>query len=260
MSFSQWEIPAYSVCCFVGLILAATAAFLLGEKSGAVHRRDIAYSAVCVLLGAVLGAKLLYIFVSFKDFATLVRQVIDFGLPWYTALLSGFVFYGGLLGGILALYLYARHVKLPFSSLADLYAVVVPLGHAVGRVGCHLAGCCYGMPYDGPFSVTYTESFGSTPIGVPLIPVQLIEAVCLLLLFAVQVAVYLKVKKPTVNIFVYAIAYAVIRFVLEFFRYDTARGLFFGLSTSQWISLAILGTAVGVIVYLNKQRATHSRG
>jgi phosphatidylglycerol:prolipoprotein diacylglycerol transferase len=170
---------------------------------------------------------------------------------------SGFVFYGGFIGGAIALLVTLKKQKKDIFKIVDIFAVALPLGHAFGRVGCFFSGCCSGMPYDGWLSFTYKTALdASTPIGVPLLPVQLIEAFVLFVLFAVLLICYLKCpNKKGLCTTIYAYSYAVIRFVLEFFRYDTARGGFLGLSTSQWISIAIfVVTTVWLVVSAVKKK------
>ncbi|MBR3289602.1 MAG: prolipoprotein diacylglyceryl transferase [Clostridia bacterium] len=236
------EVPVYGLCYFAGIFLAAGAALLICKKRG-VQRYDMVYATVYAMLAAVVGAKLLFIAVSF-------RQIVEQHIPLVAVLKGGFVFYGGLIGGVLGMLIYCKQFKLPFWDFADVAAVVVPLGHAVGRVGCFAAGCCYGVEYHGPFSHTYThlQNTSSTPLGVPLLPVQLIESALLLLLFAGLLIGFLRhPNAQKVFVAVYVLAYSAIRFTLEFFRGDGVRGVFFGLSTSQWISLA---AAVLVILWL----------
>lgn len=101
----------------------------------------------------------------------------------------------------------------------------------------------------------YHSTVGVTPLEVPLLPIQLIESALLIVLFAVQLYIYLKHKKMWRNTVTYVGTYPVIRFVLEFFRGDTERGIFLGLSTSQWTSLAIL--AVLCVILFCTRRKKH---
>lgn len=237
------EIPAYGALLCLGAAFACLVALLICKRKGTA-RWDIAYSAVYTFIGAFLGAKLLFILVSLP---TVIRENIPFVNLW----MGGFVFYGGLIGGILGLWIYGKQFKEPIAPIAECYAAVLPLGHAFGRVGCFFGGCCFGMPHDGWFSHVYEADkviSADTPVGIPLLPVQLIEAFFLLCIFAVTITVYLKTGKRTgYTVAVYILLYAPLRFVLEFFRYDSARGVFL-LSTSQWISLALLAL-VGVYLW-----------
>ena len=196
-----------------------------------------------------MGAKLLFVLINLK-------YVIENSIPFEMLMKGGFVFYGGFIGGVLGLLIYTKSFKLKFLDFAGIYATVIPLAHAIGRVGCLFGGCCYGIPYHGPFAVTYTETLGNTPLNTPLLPVQGIEAVCLLVLFFVLLIIYFKCNSTTLSVGFYLVGYAVIRFVLEYFRYDAERGSLWLFSTSQWISimLFVVGTAVIIKGFKNKKR------
>jgi len=233
------EIPFYGVFFWLGIIVAAVAAIFVCKRKG-LSLFDLTCSAVYALIAAIIGAKLLYIMVSWKS---IIEFADEYGLSFAELLpliiKGGFVFYGGLVGGILGLIIYAKQFKTELSLLLNIYSAVVPLGHAFGRVGCFFGGCCYGTPYNGPFSHIYEVPTGAAPVGVPLFPIQLVEAFLLLLLFAVQLVLLLKVSARNALVYNYAFSYSVIRFVLEFFRGDAERGALLFLSTSQWISIAI---------------------
>ena len=236
-------IPLYGIFFYLGILVAATVALFLFRKRG-VGAFDLAGSAVYTMIGAFLGSKLLFIAVS-------LQEIVLYEISFIGIIKGGFVFYGGLLGGALGLLIYTKQFN-NFFEYADVYAVVLPIGHALGRVGCFFAGCCYGMPHDGPFSYTYTSTVGTTPLGVPLLAIQLIEATLLLLLFLVLLIFFLlRGKRLGLCCAVYVISYAVLRFVLEFFRGDAGRGVFI-LSTSQWISLFLL--ALTLLLLLQKKK------
>ncbi|MBR6795301.1 MAG: prolipoprotein diacylglyceryl transferase, partial [Clostridia bacterium] len=208
---------------------------------------DIVGSAVYAMIGAFLGSKLLFIIVSYE-------QIIEYQISLVGVIKGGFVFYGGLLGGTLGLFIYAKQFKIDFFRYSDIYATVLPVGHAIGRVGCFFAGCCYGIPHDGFLSYTYTFSVGMTPLGVPLLAIQLIEALLLFLLFLVLLSLILLQKRRVgFCTAVYVITYAVLRFILEFFRGDKGRGVFV-LSTSQWISLLLAVLVLVILLQRGRKR------
>lgn len=239
-------LPAYGIWMCLGVGAAAGVALLLCRRNK-IERFDVVGSAVYTMIGALLGAKLLFIAVS-------LPQIMAQPTPWKAMLMGGFVFYGGLILGTAALWLYCRQFRLSFSAMAALYATVLPLGHAFGRVGCFFGGCCYGIPF--AHGIVYTASAGGhTPLGVPLLPIQLIEAAGLLLIFSVNLIVYLRTKEGTIRtVWVYFLSYAPLRFVLEFFRGDAERGLYWGLSCAQWISLLFLFCAFGYWVWKRRKR------
>lgn len=115
----------------------------------------------------------------------------------------------------------------------------------MGRVGCFCMGCCYGCPTDSSLGVTFHVS-PIAPNGVALVPVQLLEAAAEFLLFAVLLALSLRGAPGRALLGGYLAAYGVLRFTLEFFRYDNYRGFLGPLSLSQWISIVtvVLGTVL----------------
>ncbi len=232
------EIPLYGVFCYLGITVAALAGLLICSKRK-FPKTELLNSCVYTLVGAFLGAKLLFLIVS-------LRTIIEYDIPVMAVIMGGFVFYGGLVGGFIGLCIYARQFKEDLVKYLDIYACVLPLGHAFGRVGCFFAGCCYGKPVEWGYA--YTHAAGSTPLGVPLLPIQLIESACLILIFLMQIILLLRFPaKRLLNTFFYAFSYPVVRFVLEFFRGDAERGRFL-LSTSQWVSLAVFVTASVLLI------------
>ena len=246
--------PIYGALYFVGIAVAAVVAVLICKKRE-LPKYDIVYSAIYSMIGAAVGAKLLFIAVSLPKVISLGYGFVDTVMILMS---GGFVFYGGFIGGFFGLLIYVKQFKMKLLPFLDVYAAVVPLGHAFGRVGCLFGGCCYGMEYDGPFAVVYHSSLNmSTPLNTPLLPTQLIVDLGLLLIFAVVLTVYLKGAKPGTVPVVYVLCYSVMRFILEFLRSDSERGSLLGLSTSQWISLGLIITVVlSVIFYRSKKAKT----
>ena len=240
------EIPLYGLMFLLGAMLAAVAALILA-KVRKITVFDLACSVVYVMFGSFLGAKLVFIIVT-------LPKIIELNLSWQSFVFGGFVFYGGLLGGGTALILYTHRYR-DETDLFDVYAAVLPLGHALGRVGCFFAGCCYGIPYSGRWAHTYTESAGMTPLGVPLLPIQLIESAGLVLLFAVQMVLFFTIgkNKNGINAVTYLTVYPVMRFIIEFFRGDLERGRAGVFSTSQIISIALVLVTAAVLLYRKRR-------
>ena len=180
-------------------------------------------------VGAIIGAKLLSLITRIAEYGFSAEEIMAPG---------GLVFYGGLLLSIPAAYLGGRIIGYGTDYIFDHMAFLMPFAHGLGRIGCFLVGCCYGIPYSGPFCVVFPEG-GRAPSGIPLFPVQLLEAV---LLFALSgyLLFHYSLKGRHGALICYLGSYAVMRFVLEFLRGDWYRGIFCGLSTAQWISIAII--------------------
>lgn len=211
---------------------------------------------ICAYLIAFgfLGAKILYIFVSFRsiDFRIVFKSMKSFNL----FISSGFVFYGGLIGGLFAMFFVKKIHKIEVRDYVQILVPGVCIAHGFGRIGCSLAGCCHGKITNNPhFYFMYKNSIAA-PNNVKLFPVQGIEAFCVLLLG--MICFYLVLKRKKINVAaLYILAYSILRFILEFFRGDTERGFIFFLSTSQVISLVGIIFVITALIFSNHFYMTH---
>lgn len=245
-------IGMYGVCAAVGLLLMLLCVSLLARRR-AYNPDDVVVAALVSFVGVAVGAVLLY---GITNIPVIAQIVEAYRAGRYTSLgdcladivqcFSGFVFYGGLFGGFVAYVLYCRHKRWDVAQMLDLFAVAVPLFHVFGRIGCFMGGCCYGVEADWGF--VYTQAPAAQANGVTRVPIQLIEAGCNLALFAALLGLFLKDRLRGRLIGVYGVAYALIRFVDEFWRGDAYRGIWGPFSTSQWISIALLVVSVAYLV------------
>lgn len=236
------KIPSYGLMMAIAFITAILISYIRAKKAGKNPDTilDLAIAAIILGLGS---AYLLYIFVTYP-LSEIWNSIKSGSFAVFKD--GGLVFYGGVIGGALAVIGYLKLIKK--ERVWDYAAIIVPtipLAHALGRVGCFLAGCCYGKCVETPISVIYENPIGGAPVGVPVFPIQLVEAACNIVVFLIlMLYVGKKLKRGSV-LFLYMILYGIERFVLEYFRYDEIRGIFLGLSTSQWISIAMV--IIGVI-------------
>jgi phosphatidylglycerol:prolipoprotein diacylglycerol transferase len=189
------------------------------------QKKDLWLLFLGTFVAGWIGAKVFFLIFSTPERALDYSKEVNFWLG------GGFVFYGGLIFSALFALLFSFINKA--MGVVDL-ALITPglaLGHAIGRVGCLLAGCCYGTHCDLPFAISFK--------GQPRHPVQLYEVFGLLVIFFL-LRKFIKKEKLGSALNTYAIGYAALRFVLEYFRGDEIRGVFDGLSTSQWISLVLI--------------------
>lgn len=245
------KIPSYGLMMAIAFASAILISYFRTRKAGLSvdHLMNIAIYAI---ISGLAGAYLLYIFVTYS-FSEIIGSISDGS--FYVFKDGGLVFYGGLIVGAVAAFVYCRVKKIKFSEYASVAMPTIPLAHALGRVGCFLAGCCYGKVMDSPLSVIYTNPAGGAPIGVPVFPIQLVEAACNIIIFIVLL-IYAKKHMKSIGIFfLYLMMYAVVRFSLEYFRADEVRGIFLGIYTSQWISIAMfIAGAVGFAVMHRRRR------
>lgn len=242
-----FEIAMYGLLIVIGMGLGMAVAAMRARKNGQTAQ-DVLFAGIFAIIGLVIGAKLLYLVTILPGLVRNFSYLLDHPETIAALLSGGFVFYGGLLGGILGLWVYTRLYKLDFWGMTDALIPSVPLMHAFGRLGCFCAGCCYGIPFPAPLGLFFDAS-PVAPHGVALFPVQLLEALLNLMIFGLLLWYARKPRGRGRVIGLYMSTYAVMRFLLEFLRFDAERGGFWGLSTSQWISLALL--PVGLYLLLN---------
>ena len=234
----------------MGMFFSYLTSYLLCKKLK-LDTDDLLVICAYIIAMSFIGAKLLYIIVTIKS---INLKVVFSSLENFNLFLnSGFVFYGGLLGGLGALVIVhkAHHI-----DVKSYYKVLVPgagIAHCFGRIGCSLAGCCYGKHTHGPLFFKYTKSI-IAPLNEPLFPVQGFEAAGLLVLTVICIILVLKQSKIKV-LRLYLFSYSILRFILEFFRGDPDRGHILFLSTSQVISVGIVLSLVGLIIYERRSQS-----
>jgi len=241
-------ISLYQIFAILGYFVSGIYACLVCRKNGRDDNNAIIFFLV-IAVGVLLGAHLLYGILNFRLILYVIENIskvnsLKLAFEIFIEIFGGSIFYGGLLGGLLAAAIYFR--KNPENKfLADIVAPSIPLFHFFGRIGCFLSGCCYGI--ESFFGFTSYHSPIESANGVSRFPVQLLEALFNLGLFFILD--YLRKKEFFKNriVFVYLAAYSAGRFLLEFLRGDSYRGFLLGLSTSQIISILIFCFVTGFI-------------
>lgn len=244
LDFFGIKIASYGLFAVIGAVAAVLFVWLSTRKRTDINRVQLVNIPIVAVIGAFPGAHILYALTQIHYLAFVVQSPEkvfsswDLFFGWFGVVFGGMVFYGGLIGGLLAAVIYCKVMKLDFMFYADIYTPTIPLFHAFGRIGCFFGGCCYGIECN--FGIMYN--------GVERFPVQIIECVCnFILAFLLFYLSRKKMKKGSV-LALYLIIYPVIRFTLEFFRGDEIRGFLLGLSTSQWISVLLF--VIGIIMLL----------
>jgi phosphatidylglycerol:prolipoprotein diacylglycerol transferase len=250
-NFGPFSLHMYGVLLVAALLAALWLAGRLARQQG-LDPQKVQDLGIASIIAGLVGAKLLLVIVDFEQYKTSPRALLD-------VLQSGGVFYGGLLGGIPVAWWYIKKHSLPLFSTLDVLAPAVALGQAVGRLACFAAGCCFGAPSTLPWSVIFknedAHALVGVPLGVPLHPSQLYESLGAFILLFVLLAV-LKNRRFQGQVFaLYLLAYAILRFCLEFFRGDAARGTVFGgaLSTSQFIAIVVVFLTLAALPLIAKR-------
>ncbi len=241
-------IPTYGVLLATGFVLALWLVRRRASRFGIEPDTAVDIS-IWILLAGLLGSKLLYVIVEGP------RSLASPGALW-DLVRSGGVFYGGFLGAVLAAVLLLRKRRVSFWSYADAAAPAVALGHAVGRLGCFSAGCCWGAECHLPWAVTFRNPVAhdlvGVPLNVPLHPTQLYESFSEFAIFAILYRQFGKAHRPGAILGLYLMLYSTARFIVEFFRYHEQGNLWGGpLDTSQWLSIALflLGASHFVVTH-----------
>ncbi len=245
-NFGNWPVYSYGVLLALAYLAGLQMAVVRGRRQGldATRLMDL---GIYLIIAALVGAKLMLVLVDFNYFRTQPRELLSL-------VRAGGVFYGGLLAALGATVFLVRRYQLPLWTTTDLFAPGIALGHVIGRLGCLLAGCCYGKPTSVPWAITFTDPVASmnvgTPLGVPLHPTQLYDAGAeLVILIYLLTTERMGRPFPGRTFWQYMVLYGVSRFIIEFYRGDD-RGMLFGFSTSQIVSMIIVPVAILMLVRL----------
>jgi phosphatidylglycerol:prolipoprotein diacylglycerol transferase len=255
-STDYFAIPTYGVLVVSGLIVGLIVAGRLGRAQG-LDKDQVYNLGVYLALAGILGSKAALILQEWDYYRLNPSHLFSF-----STLQSGGIFYGGLIAAILTAIWFTRRNRLPFLKTADAFAPGVAVGHALGRLGCFAAGCCWGEPTSLPWGVTFTDPYShevvGVPLGVALHPTQLYEALAELAIFAFLWRQFGKRQFEGQILGWYLLLYSVARFVIEIFRSHAVDAVLWegGLSAAQGISLALFAVAIWLL-WLGPYRRRH---
>jgi phosphatidylglycerol---prolipoprotein diacylglyceryl transferase len=246
-SIGSFYLPTYGLLVALGFLAGLTVAVRLGRRSG-LPAEPLTNLAVYVALAGLAGAKILMIAFDWSEYRKDLGAIFSL-----STLQAAGVYQGGLILALITAYLYMKKQGLPLLETADAFAPGVALGHAIGRLGCLAAGCCYGIACKLPWAITFhnpeAASLSGTPLETALHPTQLYEfgtegLLCLYLCWR-----FGKPHQPGRILGQFLVISSGARFVIEFFRFHE-QGLPFGLplSITQWIALAIALAGVALLV------------
>jgi phosphatidylglycerol:prolipoprotein diacylglycerol transferase len=203
-----------------------------------------------LIVGAIVGARTLYV-VSYWREQFAGKPLTEIFMVWH----GGVVYYGGLIGAALAIVLYARLKDAQLWNLADVLAPSIALGHALGRIGCLLNGCCYGRECHLPWAIQFPPGHETHPMGgeaIPVHPTQVYETLLNLGLYALLAWLYRRRKFQGQVFGVYLVCYAILRSAVEMFRGDYPPYQYLGgwVTPAHLVSLATLATGLLLLLVL----------
>ncbi len=236
----RFFLPTYGVLVSLGVLVGLWISVRNSRLRG-IDADDAWNFGVLVVLCGIVGAKILYIVNDWSYYSAHPGDIFSLA-----TLQAGGVFSGGLIGALTAAALYIRKRKMPALATCDAFAPGLAMGHAIGRVGCFAAGCCYGKETHHFWGVTFTNPIANlnsnTPLNVPLEPTQLFESAVELANFFILMWLFRRKKFDGQVFAAYLILYGVARYFLEFIRDDPGRGSVFGglMTGTQLVSICLV--------------------
>jgi phosphatidylglycerol:prolipoprotein diacylglycerol transferase len=249
----DWPVYSYGVLLAAAYLAALQLAVVRARRQG-IDGARVMDLGIYLIISALVGAKLMLVAVDFNYYVSLPGEL-------FSLVRAGGVFYGGLIAAVVVALWLVRRYGLSMWTTADLFAPGIALGHVIGRLGCLLAGCCYGRPTDVAWGITFTDPVAhenvGTPLGIPLHPTQLYDAGAELLILILLLVTERRGRTfPGRTFWLYILLYGISRFVVEIYRGDD-RGAVGMFSTSQFISIVAIPLAIAMLVWL-RARASKS--
>jgi phosphatidylglycerol:prolipoprotein diacylglycerol transferase len=232
-----WNVRWYGI--MVALAAAVVVLWVIWEvRRGAKLSYETIFTAALIAIpSGVIVSRLLHVIDLWDFYSQSPGQIIG---------ASGLTIYGAILGAVLGIWVYSKFSKFNFAYFADLVAPGVILAQAVGRVGCTLNGCCYGIPTSLPWGVVYTSPESYAPLGIAVHPTQLYEIAYLLIIFGVIFKLRGRFKPDGSLFLIYISLYSLWRIGIDFLREGAP--FFLGLHQAQVIGIIVLAIAVPILV------------
>ncbi len=252
ISLGSFKLYTYGFFIALGFLAGVTLARTEARRMGASPEK---FTDLCfyMLIAAILGSRVFYA-------ATAPRVFLDDPLEFFKIWKGGLVFYGAFFAALLTLVIYVKKKAMPFWRTADILAPPLAAGHALGRIGCFFAGCCYGKTCELPWAVTFSHPESLAPVGVALHPTQLYSSLNNFIIFA---ALWSWRKRKTFDgqlFWLYVLMYGITRSVIEAFRGDFRGGTLFDvLTVSQTIGVSMSVLAAVMLIILGKRRPATDR-
>jgi phosphatidylglycerol---prolipoprotein diacylglyceryl transferase len=240
----EWNglaVHSYGLMIAIGVIIGAWYLEKQGKKEVGMTSNQVTQLIILLFAAAFIGGKLFLLF-----------EGDHFKLNNFFSG-SGFVFYGSFLLAVPAMLWYFKKQRFPVFRTLDVMAVTTCIVHAFGRVGCFMAGCCYGKPTGADWGVVFTDPASSAePLHTLLHPVQLYEASYILLVGVLLLIIRNYFRRFYGQLFLtYLLLYAIGRAFLETYRGDYERGYVFGhVSNAQFTAICIMALSIAIYTWL----------
>jgi phosphatidylglycerol:prolipoprotein diacylglycerol transferase len=246
-----FHFPTYGLLVAIAFLLALALTAKLARRNNLDSETVLNLGIYCAMAG-IAGAKLMMILVDLPEYLRDPRMLFSL-----STLQAAGIFYGGLLMALIVAWFYMRRKHLPMLATADVLAPGIALGHSIGRLGCFAAGCCWGAQCNLPWAVTFSKpeahDLVGVPLGVPLHPTQIYEAIAEAVIFLILYWRISKPHRPGAIIGLYLVLYSTVRFFDDFLRDPQQPNPFGGpFNTAQWISLGLIAVVITFWLVRNK--------
>lgn len=246
-SIGAFELTWYAVMVVLAIVAVIWVASREAKRVG--MSAEVIYSvALWAVIAGIVVSRLVHVIDQWEYYIAHPRQIIAF---------EGQTIYGAILGALIATLAYSWVKKISFWQLGDVIAPGAILGQAIGRIGCTINGCCYGLPTSLPWAVTYTHPDSYAALGVPSHPAVVYLLIWDLIVFVILWQLRQRLKPVGSLFLLYLALYAMGDLGTRFFR--EASPFLFGLQQAQVIGIAILVVTVPwLIIRMRRGRALTS--
>ena len=246
-SIGPFTLHTYGLCVAVGFLVALLVMVKIGKSAG-IKPQQTMDMGFLIILAAIIGSRIMYVLMNVSYY---IERPMDMFKIWQ----GGLVFSGGIICVVLTVIWYTRKHHLSFWKVADLWAPAMAIGQGIGRIGCFMAGCCYGRPSGSNWGVVFTDPHALAPLNIPLYPTQLYSSLSGFVIFLVLILMHTR-KKFEGQVFLWLLVlHSTARLFVERFRGDD-RGVLLGgsdMSITQLVTLLILIASI-VALFIFKRR------
>ena len=236
-------IYTYGVMVALGIFFGSLILVKLSEREG-IKREDVVDTAFWSVVAGFVGARLFFFLYN-----------PEYLKPWYRIFYiweGGLVWYGEVVFGALTAIYFIKKRRIPVWKFADVIAIALSVGLGFGRIGCTMAGCCYGTVCHAPFAIVFTNPHSAAPLNVPLWPTEPVSSAANFLIALILYTLYRRRKVPGEIFGFYLIFYGTFRFLIEFVR-ATPKEILGTFSNNQIISIIMVAAGIAIVIYRRKR-------
>ncbi|MFH1241004.1 MAG: prolipoprotein diacylglyceryl transferase [Pseudomonadota bacterium] len=253
-SIGPLTLHTYGLFVALGFVVALLVGVKIGKTAEDIPPQRVMDMGFIVILAGLIGSRAMYVLMNIAYYRS---HPLDMLKIWE----GGLVFSGGIIALLLTIPWYVRRHHLSFLKMCDLWAPAAAVGQAIGRIGCLMAGCCYGKPTDSKWGIVFTDPSSLAPRNLALHPTQIYSSISGFIIFFILLLIYSK-KKFEGQVFLwFLILHSTARLAIERFRGDE-RGMLFGgtMSVTQLVATVVLFGAVITLLVLKSRRDGQTKG